>query len=223
MKARLIQSKAENRAKSIVTFWFEPEKPLDQLAGQYIELTLPVSSGSPRRWFTLSSSPTESPLVSITTRVNEPISPFKSQLLGLEPGALITLTGPLGDFVLPKDKSIPLVFIAGGIGITPFRSILKYLSDTNEKRQLSLIHLVKRREDLIFQPLLKQFSYRPILSADGRYPAETLLAPIEAAGKRALIYLAGPEVLVETLAQQMDSLGVKRTHLVLDLFLGYKV
>src|SRR6185369_15796787 len=104
-----------------LSFWFRPERPVDYIAGQFTEIYLPHSgadSRGERRWFTLSSSPTDA-LVSITTQfIPTEGSTFKKELFGLRPGAALKLADPMGDFVLPKDPSIPLLFIAGGLGIT---------------------------------------------------------------------------------------------------------
>ncbi|HUC87669.1 MAG TPA: FAD-dependent oxidoreductase [Candidatus Binatia bacterium] len=223
MKAELVKKRAENSAKTIISFWFKPERPLDQIAGQYIELTLPAkapSGRSLRRWFTLSSSPTEAPLICITTKFSEPSSDFKKRLKALKVGQAVIISDPLGDFVLPKDSGLPLVFVAGGIGITPFRSILKYLSDRGETRQISLIYLVTADSELIFQPLLKKFKPRQIITNNFPVSPEDLLGFIEPSPK-SLIYLAGPEAWVETLAKQLSDLGINRSRLVLDLFEGY--
>jgi ferredoxin-NADP reductase len=223
MKAELVKMHAENSEETIISFWFKPEQPLDQIAGQYIELTLPATASSERslkRWFTLSSSPSEAPLISITTKFSSPSSDFKKRLKALKLGGTVIVSDPLGDFVLPKSPTIPLVFIAGGIGITPFHSILKYLSDSGERRQISLIYLVSATSELIFQPLLKKFKPRQIITSSGPTSAEDLL-DVARLDPKSLIYLAGPEAWVETLAKQLIGLGINRSRLVLDLFEGY--
>ena len=116
---------------TIRTFYFKTESPLDYTAGQYIQLSLPHEHEDDRgakRWFTLSSSPTDA-LISITTRFNkEHSSTFKETLFALTPGTEVNFTGPMGDFVLPKQIDKPLVFVAGGIGVTPFHSMMAWLA-----------------------------------------------------------------------------------------------
>src|SRR5882724_8480449 len=120
----------EDIAEHIKTFWFTPEQPTRYVAGQYTELYLPHDNPDNRgekHWFTLSSSPTNS-LVSITSKFSPNNgSTFKRTLLQLPLGTQVTMAAPMGDFVLPKDKSIPLVFVAGGIGVTPMHSIVSWL------------------------------------------------------------------------------------------------
>src|SRR5690349_12906121 len=116
---------AEDTADHIKTFWFKPEKPVKYTAGQFTEIYLPhdnADNRGQRRWFTVSSSPTD-PMVSITTKfATEHGSTFKQTLAALKPGTPLKLADPMGDFVLPKDPSIPLIFVAGGIGVTPMHS-----------------------------------------------------------------------------------------------------
>src|SRR5674476_218591 len=135
MKAQLhhIDSETDN----IKTFWFEPDKPFHFTAGQFSELYLPHDHPDERgekRWFTISSSPHEK-LVSITTKFAlERGSSFKQTLSQLKPDATVELAEAMGDFVLPVDQTRPLIFIAGGIGLTPFHSMLTWLTDTHEQR-----------------------------------------------------------------------------------------
>src|SRR5690348_15477044 len=124
MKLTLIEK--ENLVDNIWAFRFKPGEPLIWEAGQYIRVELahdnPDNEGS-KRWFTNSAAPYEG-IVQITTRVTE--STFKQALSRLEPGddSLQLVENPEGDFVW-QETGKPLVFIAGGIGVTPFRSILK--------------------------------------------------------------------------------------------------
>lgn len=224
---------SEDVANNIRTFWFKPEGPIRFIAGQFTELYLPhiADTRGQRRWFTISSSPTD-PLLSITTKFNtRRSSTFKEALQQLEPGTPLKLAEPMGDFVLPKDSTIPLVFIAGGIGITPIHSMIKYLHITGERRRIQLIYAVTREKELIFAPLLRAYdlTFTPIVNRPtAGYKGErgsltvdrvTALAPIEA---DALIYLAGPEPMVEALTKALIVMGVDPQHIVTDYFHGYK-
>jgi len=153
MKAKLDHIVHENKAKTINSFWFEPEHPLDQIAGQYIEMSIPHDKTDDRgtkRWFTISSSPSDAPLFSITTKFSRPSSTFKSALHKLKIGDSVSISDPMGDFVLPKDDTIPLIFVAGGIGITPFHSIIKWLEDTKQSRDITFLYAAKVEGELIF-------------------------------------------------------------------------
>ncbi|MRJ75930.1 oxidoreductase [Aeromicrobium sp. SMF47] len=108
---------------------FRARRPVRFVPGQYVELTVPharTDSRGSRRTFSISSPPDASGLVSVALRVPEPSSSFKRALLDLEPGERVHGTGVGGDFVLPADPSVPVLLVAGGIGITPFLSQLAH-------------------------------------------------------------------------------------------------
>ena len=213
---------------NVTTFWFRPPHKVSYTAGQFIEITLPHANPDERgikHWFTLSSSPTD-PLLSITTKyASEKSSTFKRILFNLKIGDEIQMSDPMGDFVLPKDKTIPLVFVAGGIGITPFHSIVKWLLDTGEKRKIQVILAAHAAEDLLFVDLFRQYGVEPVLAVDtdgrrlsGRFILDTIGKP----GNK-LIYVSGPEPMVETLNADLEKLGAAKNQLIGDFFPGYEV
>src|SRR6266545_8098819 len=201
----------EDITRHIKTFWFRPERKIGYVAGQFTELHLPHNNAdarSTRRWFTLSSSPTEE-LIGITTKfASLKGSTFKQQLQRLQPGTSLTLTDPMGDFVLPKDPTIPLVLVAAGMGITPMRSMVKWLLDTGEKRKIHLIYAVTHLEELVFDPLFKQYGLKfttivknppaDYVGETGSLHADRILKLIDN-DDTPLLYLSGPELLIETL------------------------
>jgi len=219
---------------NVQTFWFKPEKPLDYTPGQFIEMHLPHDSPDERgikHWFTLSSSPIEK-LISITTKFyGSKSSSFKKTMFGLKPGARIKIVEPMGDFVLPKDITIPLVFVAGGIGITPFRSMVKWLADRNERRGIIALLATNNPKDFIFVDLFKKYGVNLVQMISqsepnwngevGRLSAEKIL---ELTGKLEgqRIYVSGPEPMVETLEIDLINNGVDKSQLVFDYFPNYK-
>lgn len=222
-------------ADNIHTLWFKPEKKGGYIAGQYIEMYLPHEQPDDRgqkRWFTLSSSPTES-LIAITTKhYGDPISTFKQHLFALRPGDTVQISEPMGDFVLPKDTTIPLVFVVGGIGVTPVRSMVKWLLDTAEKRDVTVVYGAKTLGEVAFQDLFADYGLKPqiILSeteatwdgATGYITADTI-NKYAASDPRTLIYISGPEPLTEKLEADLKAQGVSPDHLVLDFFPGYPI
>ncbi|HET7673044.1 MAG TPA: FAD-dependent oxidoreductase [Candidatus Saccharimonadales bacterium] len=214
--------KKQPEAKNITTFWFKPEKELSQIAGQYTELIIPHDNPDERknrRWFTLSSSPTER-LASITTKL-DPVrkSSFKTALSGLKSGDIISGHMPMGDFVLPKDETLPLVFVAGGIGITPYRSILKYLLDTGQRRNITLIYSISAPDELAFADLIEKSGVEFIRHI-GRLKAKDILAYIPV-DNRQVVYISGPENMVETLQNDLIGLGVDKFQIRSDFFHNY--
>ena len=231
MKAIFDHSQPE--ADNITTFFFQPEKPAHYTAGQFTELYLPHADPDERgikRWFTISSSPTEE-LLSITTKfTSDKGSSFKETLCSLEPGTEVHLEDPMGDFVLPKLIQTPLVFVAGGIGITPFHSMLEWLAATGEQRPIKLLYGVRNEDEIIFQPTFDKASvHATIVVSDpspawggerGHLSAELILG-IEKPSEDTLVYVSGPEPMVETLEADLKNAGLNKEQLVLDFFPNY--
>lgn len=220
MKLKLVRK--EPAAKDIITFWFKPETEVSRIAGQYTQLYLPhpdMDERKDKRWFTISSSPTEG-LWSVTTKLDPwRKSSFKTALLSLEPGAKIKAQLPMGDFVLPKDASLPLLFVAGGIGITPYRSILKFLTDTGEKRDITLIYAVNDAEEIAFKDVIKE-SGANFISRIGRLDSAQILEHIKTNIDQ-IIYLSGPERMVENLQKGLLSSGISEERIRTDFFHNY--
>lgn len=215
----------EDVAGHIKTLWFRPEQPVRYVAGQFTELYLPHDNADDRgarRWFTLSSSPTEE-LLAVTTRVDpHSSSSFKQQLSSLKPGAKLHLADPMGDFVLPKNPAIPILFVAAGLGITPVRSMIKWLQDTDEQRDVSLL-FASPPDELAFGELFSTYKldFRPITKNHRQQLTAESIQSL--AGNEAFIYMSGPEELVELLYKQLKRLGVDPGRLVADYFPGYSI
>lgn len=227
---------SEDVAANIKTFWFKPEQPVSFIAGQYIQLHLPhkgMDERGDKRWFSLSSSPTE-PLLSITTKLAPKSSTFKQTLQALKPGQEVTMAPPVGFFVLPEDPNIPLAFIAGGIGVTPMRSMVKWLADMGEKRTIQLIYAVNRIEELAFRDIFESYGVELIPVVREPAPSwkgetsvldagriERLLdAPAGSLAKK-YIYLSGPEPMIEVLASGLKERGIEKSYIKTDFFPGY--
>lgn len=223
----------EDIAENIKSFWFKPERPLGHTAGQFIELRIPHDGKDNRgdkRWFTVSSSPTED-LVSITTKLTpEGGSTFKQALRTLNGDSEITMSDAMGDFVLPKDDSIELVFVAGGIGVTPMRSMIKSLYDTKQRRAITLIYSVRIAGELAFMDLFRgaDITLIPVVGEPaagwtgetGRIDATRIIS-LASGLEGKYVYLSGPEPMTESLYKELKQLGVNKKSLVTDYFPGY--
>lgn len=224
---------SQDEASHITTFFFKPERPLRYTAGQYIELTLahaqPDKRGA-KRWFTLSSAPGQD-LVSITTKFAVTGgSTFKNALHDLIPGTEVLMSDPMGDFVLPKLIQTPLIFVAGGIGVTPFHSMLSWLVDTGEKRPIKFVYGVKTEDEIAFQPTFdKADQHVTIVVSDptsawggqrGELNAELILG-LEKPSPDTLMYLSGPEPMIESLQNDLRRRDIADDHIIGDFFPGY--
>lgn len=232
---KVIFDHSQPEAANIRTFYFRPERPLQYTAGQFIELTIkhlhPDNRGI-KRWFTLSSSPTEE-FLSITTKFagKDTSSSFKKTLFKLKPGAKLQMSNPMGDFVLPKLIQTPLVFVAGGIGITPFHSILGWLADTRETRPIKLLYGVRTEEEIIFQHTFDRARQHATIVVNeptsawggerGQLSAELILG-LEKPNEDTLVYVSGPEPMVESLEKDLKKAGLRKQQFVGDFFPNYE-
>lgn len=223
-----------DEASNIRTFYFKPERPVHYTAGQYTELHVPHSHPDDRgdkRWFTLSSSP-ESEFLTITTKYagNDKSSSFKRKLFSLKPGTVLEAAEPMGDFVLPKLIQTPLVFIAGGIGVTPFHSIFQWLADTVEERPIKFMYGVRNEDEIVFQETFEAVGIEPTIVVSepsdswggerGRITAEMVL-DLEKPTDDTLVYVSGPEPMVQSLAKDLHAAGLAKNQIVSDEFPNY--
>lgn len=160
MKVKLVRKQDE--AKGTKSFFWEPDGTVSYLPGQYFYYTIPVlkypDQRGTTRHFTLSSSPTEGSILRITTRVREE-SGYKKTLDELPIGTEIDGEGPNGTFILDDKNLGPHIFIAGGIGITAFRSMIKNVADKNLDHQIYLIYS-NSDNDIVFKKELDEISSR---------------------------------------------------------------
>lgn len=121
-------------------------------AGQYAYFNLDDVVGDnkgPTRQFTISSSPTEN-FIMLSTKIRSE-SPYKQRLSTLEVGDKVKASKPEGEFVLPADYSKPIIFLSGGIGVTPFRSIINYTTDKQLPLKITMFDSNKNQQNILFK------------------------------------------------------------------------
>jgi ferredoxin-NADP reductase len=218
--------KKEQEATDVYSFYFKPEQELTWTAGQFLHYTLPHANPDDRglkRWFTISTAPFEK-LVRITTRINpDRSSSFKSTLMQMKEGDEIEAEQPEGDFVFENPDACH-VFVAGGIGITPYRSMLAQLNHDNKEAKIDLLY-ASRSEDLLFGDELKKleqkystFHVHPF-TGDNKITLATLEPYIKK--DDAIIYISGPEPMVEDFDKQLKAAGMPEGRVKGDYFPNY--
>lgn len=220
--------KSDIKEGDVRQFVFQPDEPIIWVAGQFIHYTLPHKDMDDRgdeRWFTISSAPSEGKVV-ITTRINsDRSSTFKKALLGLKPGDKVEADLPEGDFTV-SDDSRNYVFVAGGIGITPFRSILTEAGAKGQQLHVDLLY-ANRTTDITFKSELDNLQVKdPNLKVDyiiqpDRLDNQVLEEAIKSSDNP-LIYVSGPEPMVESLTEEIAGLGVSQDNIKGDYFPGYE-
>lgn len=224
-------------AANVFGFWFTPDAPMHHRPGQYLEWTLPHShpdSRGIRRYFTIASSPTENDVLLAVKILPANSSSFKRALAGLVPGATLLAAHVEGDFTLPLDPSRKLFFIAGGIGVTPFRSMFKYLIDSREKRDIVLFYAAKSPDEFAFHDLFKTAEKKvgartvyvasePDRSWTGRtgYIDPELIREEVPDYRERLAYISGPEPMVVAFQKMLVGMGMSNNQIKRDFFPGY--
>lgn len=236
MQARIKEKREVAKGTLLVTFDLLGEE-VDFIPGQYFFVTLPEigyqDEKGLRRHITVVTSPNEKGVLGFATRMRE--SAFKRSLGELPVGAEVEVEPPKGSFGLPEDASRPLVFVAGGIGITVFRSMLRYIREEGLSHRVTLIYSNRDRESTAFlaelQELEEQISdFRLILTMtqDPGWEGETRKIDAQffkdylGEDLNQFTFLAaGPPAMVEAMQQALEDAGVKEENVIAERYSGY--
>lgn len=237
---KLTLKKKLRLSDTLYEFAFAAESGLQFLPGQYAEWTLAHKNSDDRgnrRYFTVASARGEDHVLLGTKIDPARSSSFKKALLALSVGQTLSLSQITGDFVLPHNKNKKLVFIAGGIGITPFRSMIQDLLDRKEKRDIILCYAASGTDELVYQDVFERaereigLKLHCILSQEknvpknwkgrtGRITTEMIHKQIPDYRER-LFYISGPNAMTEAYKKMLLETGVKKTNIVTDYFPGF--
>lgn len=225
MKLILAARRAE--AGDVTSFVFRSEAPIKWQAGQFLHYSLSHQGADARgttRYFTIASAPFEEHIMLTTRFAADRSSSFKRALRELPVGGTVDVGEPDGDFVAgePDDKR---VFIAGGIGITPFRAMLLDLDHRGGPLTTTLLY-ANRTAEFVYKAEIEQLRARHrdlavhyLVSPERVTEASIRAAVAELSG--CTFYVSGPESFVESVAGILSGLGVPDTRLKRDYFPGY--
>jgi ferredoxin-NADP reductase len=236
VRARIKDKQEVAKGTLLVTFDLLGEE-VDFRPGQYFFVTLPDAGHQDerglRRHITVVTSPNDKGVLGLATRMRD--SAFKRTLGELPVGAEVDVEPPKGKFALPEETSRPLVFVAGGIGITVFRSMLRYIREEQLPYRVTLIYSNRDRESTAFLDELRQVeqelpSLRLILTMtqDPGWKGET--RKVDAAFFREYLgedlnaftfLVAGPPGMAEGVQKALDEAGVKEENVIAERFSGY--
>ncbi len=196
------------------------------LAGQYVRVSVPtLLHPDPRgssRLFSITSSPTDGKKITVAFRDSG--SGFKKTLMELPPGSPVSIEGPFGYLTLPKDNTRPLVFIAGGIGITPFMSMIRFVIKQKIAHKITLLYANRNIENAAYvEELITITKQNPLFSLQnrfGRIDAEFIQQTVQDLDSAAW-YIVGLPVMVADMRSLLLQLGVKEDSIYFEDFTGY--
>ena len=230
----------EEIAEGTMAFRFSKPKGFEFMPGQSIDLGLPNQAAAAheqdtRHAFSIASAPFEDPLV-VATRMRDSV--FKRAMKSLPIGSPVTIDGPFGSLGLHTERARAGVFIAGGIGITPFVSILRQATKDALAQRLILIYSNRRPEDAAFLVDLQQFeeqnqNFRLVatmtdMHLSGRtWPNQTGLITADLVKQvvgdlpKPIFYVVGPPGMVEAMRQTLHQCGIDSGDVRSEEFYGY--
>ncbi|TSC91312.1 MAG: putative ferredoxin-NAD(+) reductase [Parcubacteria group bacterium Gr01-1014_2] len=204
-------------AEKTTAFFFEKPKGFKFVPGQFIEIYLAKTL---THEFSIASSPKEKELM-IATRMRP--SAFKKSLNKLKIGNQAKIGGPFGQFVLHKNKKIPAVFLAGGIGITPFRSMIK----DHLNRKITLFYSNRREKDATFLEELKtlqnrNFKLTPLMTKkNGKHIDQKMIKDNVNGWQKTIYYAVGSTGFVQSMVNMLSEMKMKPEQIKTENFSGY--
>ena len=236
-KYRLVLSLKEKLlvSKDTMLFNFGKVPQFAFIPGQYMEWTLPhrhADSRGNRRYFSLASAPTED--IQITVRFYDKPSSYKKALLSMQAGDTIVAGSLEGSFVLPDDLRTPIVLIAGGVGIAPFKSMIESIVAAQKHVDIVLLYANRLVEEVAFYQLFqgaRQFGVRTVYTLTdkehiptnwqgevGYFTSEKIQTLIPDFKNRTF-YISGPQPMVQNMEQTLRTIGANQVKT--DYFPGY--
>jgi len=223
----------------IMLFNVEKPKEFKFMAGQFCFLVVPDigfhDERGLRRAFSIASSPAEKDLLFVMKTSD---SALKRTMSEISPGTLITVESPVGNLTLPQETSTPLVFLAGGVGIAPFRSLIRYAVDTDTGYAITLFYSSQIPEET---PFLEELQHIP-----EKYPRVAVTVTMTRVGEvqanwsgptsrinpemikdgcrsweSAIYYIVGPPPMANGMKQMLQGMNIPPARIKMELFTGY--
>lgn len=202
----------QNLVADIWEYTFSKPSAFTFDAGDYVELGIPSVDS---RWLSMSSSPSEN-ILRFTIKLRQPVSGFKAAIRNLKPKDTVLISPAIGNFNLPRQTK-PLLFIALGLGITPYRSMM-YSSEISKFSDICLLYVAKPGEH-IYETEISSSKVRYIKHG-ARFATSDLLDLVPDYKDR-IIYLSGPETACIKLFEELLEDGIERQQIKLEYFTGY--
>lgn len=226
-------------ANGTMAFFLEKPDGFEFVAGQSIDLTLldpsETDAKGPLRTFSVASAPYELDLM-VATRMRD--TAFKRELKKLPLGTPLKIEGPFGSMTLQKKAARPAVFLAGGIGITPFRSMLFQANEIIAGHQITLFYSNRRPEDAAFLTELSDLTEqnpnftlvatmthlgdsKTVWNGESGYINQVMLGKHLARSSQPIYYIAGPPALESAIREMLVEFAVEEDDINSEGFSGY--
>jgi ferredoxin-NADP reductase len=236
MRATIKEKREVAKGTLLVTFDLQDEE-VDFKPGQYFYVTLPdlghQDEKGLRRHISVVTSPNEKRALGLATRMRD--TAFKRTLAELEVGSEVDVEPPTGKFTLPDDTSRRLVFVAGGIGITVFRSMLRYIAEEHLPYRVTLIYSNRNRESTAFLDELVElerelagFRLVSTMTDDPGWDGESRKIDaqffedyLEGDLNEYTFLVAGPPGMTEAMQKALGEAGVNDENVIAEGYTGY--
>ena len=213
------------------SFRLKPAEPVAFRPGQHLVMFLDVPQDRVRD-FSIASSPIDEFLL-VATKFREPLSQFKQRMAQLKPGDEVEIKAAFGKFMLQDDMSVPAVLLAGGIGITPFISLIKYCTDRKLPLGITLLYSNRAPDDIAFRRELEEWArinqnFRLIstITDDASWPGQK--GRIDEAMIRnyvqdlnSIFYICGPPGMVDGMTALLKGMHIPDDRVRIEKFTGY--
>ena len=222
--------------KNTYSFFFIRPPTFTFKAGQYIRLILPHEHPDERgasRFFTISSSPHETEHLTVTVKISD--SSFKKTLFSLKEYKSVQLFGPIGNLTLDRSKG-DSVFMSGGMGITPFRSMISYHNAKKLNKNIYLMAIFSSNEEFVFYDELINISQVNSLIKVYYFITNTSKLEVNSESNRInnhfltkiintdmihRFYIAGPPGMIELIFSNLSDLKIHTSRIITEYYTGY--
>ena len=219
-----------------MTMCFNPTARWRHKPGQFLDWTLHSLRGDDRgnrRTFTIASAPSED-RVRLGVKFYPQPSAYKQTMLAMKPGDVVYGAQLAGDFTLPEEDE-KLAFIAGGIGVTPFRSMIQHMMDVGDTRPVTLFYGNNRANEIayvdVFNRAENEIGLRTVYAVADQHHSETnfhrgfidadlIMREMPDYAER-LFYISGPRSMVVKFEQVLSELGIAKNRIKTDFFPGF--
>lgn len=216
-------------AEGTIEFTLEKPSGFEYRAGQYGDLVLPLSTGlddsNNKHGFSFVSAPFENTL-RMATRMRD--SRYKKAAAQVLEGAMVQILALWGDFTLQKNETLPAVFITGGIGITPVRSMIAQATHDKTHHKITLIYANRTLAQAAYTEELKQlavanvnFTFVPVYTATQGHVNAKLIKQYISNVVAPHYYLSGPGGMVKAMRTLLIEIGADEDNIKTEEFDGY--